>query len=281
MIATASGHPDARVRGGALLCRAAWCAWPPFKKHASTRSRNPAVFIAAVRSCAPLPQRIPRHCRTPNPTIIATERSFILSGPARMGKRLPLYSLTTMATAAAVPQVESQSLQPTMKPAYSPIARREKLYWPPLRGIAAPSSANDPHSEKQPCVWKASCDVAGRSNDARGNRVADGGGNSEPHAENLQQPAAALCDSGYSERGSLWCVRQCAISGEHSKLRHDNGDARKCKPQAALAMTDFPARFYCGVPAKFHLPQEKDSWTGTKCVRTIFRINCGWLSHCS
>ena len=49
----------------------------------------------------------------------------------------------TIATAAAVPQVESQSLHPTMKPAYSPIARREKLYCPPLRGIDAPSSASD------------------------------------------------------------------------------------------------------------------------------------------
>ena len=32
--------------------------------------------------------------------------------------------------------------QPTMKPAKSPMARREKLYWPPLFGIAAPSSAS-------------------------------------------------------------------------------------------------------------------------------------------
>src|SRR5438045_562419 len=29
----------------------------------------------------------------------------------------------------------------TMKPANSPMARREKLYWPPLLGTAAPSSA--------------------------------------------------------------------------------------------------------------------------------------------
>src|SRR5271168_582192 len=48
-----------------------------------------------------------------------------------------------METAAAVPQVDSQSLQPTTKPAYSPIARREKLYCPPLRGIEAPSSASE------------------------------------------------------------------------------------------------------------------------------------------
>ena len=73
--------------------------------------------------------------------MIAMEMIFSFWGPARIGKRWPLYSLMTSATAAAVPQVESQSLQPTMKPAYSPKARREKLYCPPLRGIAAPSSA--------------------------------------------------------------------------------------------------------------------------------------------
>src|SRR5215470_19047547 len=52
-----------------------------------------------------------------------------------------VYSPMTMATAAFVPQVESQSLQPTRKPAYSPTPRRAKLYWPPLRGIIAPNSA--------------------------------------------------------------------------------------------------------------------------------------------
>ena len=108
-------------------------------------------------------------------------------------------------------------------------------------------SANDPHTEKQPSVWKASCDVTGRSNDARGNRVADGGGNSKPHAENLQQPAAALCDSGYSERGSLWCVRQCAISGEHSKLRHEKKEHRRF-PQIAGQINRVSSRPYSPRP---------------------------------
>src|SRR5882672_649463 len=54
----------------------------------------------------------------------------------------------TMATAAAVPQVESQSLHPTIKPAYSPMARREKLYCPPLRGMEAPSSASEEAPKK-------------------------------------------------------------------------------------------------------------------------------------
>ena len=72
-----------------------------------------------------------------------TAMILIFCGPARAGISAPLYSPMTMATAAAVPQVESQSLQPTTKPAYSPMARREKLYWPPLRGMEAPSSASD------------------------------------------------------------------------------------------------------------------------------------------
>ena len=42
--------------------------------------------------------------------------------------RATLYSPMTMPTTALVPAVESQSLQPTMKPAYSPMARRAKLY---------------------------------------------------------------------------------------------------------------------------------------------------------
>src|SRR5437763_7091458 len=86
---------------------------------------------------------MPRHCKIPNPTMIDTEMIFTFSGPARREKKCPLYSLMTMATAAAVPQVESQSLQPTRKPAYSPRPRREKLYWPPLSGMAAASSAMD------------------------------------------------------------------------------------------------------------------------------------------
>ena len=99
------------------------------------------VFIAAVTSCVPLPQLIPRHCKMKNPTMTAIAMGWTC--PASAGISAPLYSPMTMATAAAVPHVESQSLQPTMNPAYSPNARRAKLYWPPLRGMAAPSSARE------------------------------------------------------------------------------------------------------------------------------------------
>ncbi len=51
--------------------------------------------------------------------------AIIASCPASTGKKSRLYSAITMESAAAVPLVESQSLHPTMKPAYSPMARRE------------------------------------------------------------------------------------------------------------------------------------------------------------
>src|SRR5579859_7693629 len=150
MMATASPHPAGIAGGGVAAAGAAARACPPSTKQATSKIKNAIVFVAAVRICAPLPQRIPRHCKTPNPTMIHT--AIIFTCPASTGKRSPLYSAITIPTAAAVPQVESQSLHPTMNPAYSPIARREKLYCPPLRGIAAPSSAKDdaPNSAYSP-----------------------------------------------------------------------------------------------------------------------------------
>src|SRR5271163_390130 len=150
MIATTRPHPADSGGSGAVMAGAAARAWPPNTKHATSRIANASVLSTAVKICAPLPQRIPRHCKTPKPTMMATAISFTC--PASSGTRSPLYSPITMPTAAAVPQVESQSLQPTMKPAYSPNARREKLYCPPLRGMAAPNSAREdaPNSAYSP-----------------------------------------------------------------------------------------------------------------------------------
>src|ERR1700690_2530523 len=108
-------------------------AWPPNTKHAATSTTNAAALSVEVTSCVPLPQRIPRHCSRKNPQMMATANQD--SRPASGGIKYRLYPAMAIEPAAAVPQVESQSLHPTMKPAYSPIARREKLYWPPLRGI--------------------------------------------------------------------------------------------------------------------------------------------------
>src|SRR5579859_525478 len=137
----ANGHPEGV--GGGIGEGEIGRALPPSKKHATTTIRNASAFTAEVTSCVLLPQLIPRHCKRKKPTITPTAMTFNLTAPAKTGTRAPLYSAMTMATAAAVPQVESQSLQPTMNPAYSPMARREKLYWPPLRGIAAPNPALD------------------------------------------------------------------------------------------------------------------------------------------
>src|ERR1700719_1583620 len=138
-MAKASGHPEGGGHVAATDAGAAARACPPQRKQAATTITKAKVFIAAVSSCVPLPHLMPRHCKTKNPRMMTTAMS--LTWPANGGMSSLLYSPMTMATAAAVPQVESQSLQPTMNPAYSPSARWEKLYWPPLRGMAAPSSA--------------------------------------------------------------------------------------------------------------------------------------------
>src|SRR5271156_1900129 len=141
MTATTSPQPTGTAGKLAVGAGGGAPGGPPSAKHAMSKIKNATVFITAVSICAPLPQRIPRHCKMPNPTMTETAISFTC--PAKTGKRSPLYSAITMPTAAAVPHVESQSLHPTMKPAYSPMARREKLYCPPLRGMAAPSSASE------------------------------------------------------------------------------------------------------------------------------------------
>ena len=61
-------------------------------------------------------------------------------------------------------------------------------------------STENPNSEKHPGVGEKLGDVAGRSNDAGGDGVADRRSHAEPHAENLKQAAAA--DGGSGER--LW-----------------------------------------------------------------------------
>src|SRR5580700_11302467 len=141
MIAMTNGQPVGIAGSGEAVAAAVGRVCPPSMKQAATRTKKEAVLIAEVTSCVPLPQRIPRHCKKKNTQMMPT--AIAGSCPARVGKKSRLYSAMTMETAAAVPHVESQSLHPTMKPAYSPMARREKLYWPPLRGIAAPSSASE------------------------------------------------------------------------------------------------------------------------------------------
>src|ERR1700747_1946989 len=123
MIAMASGQPDCRAGidadaaavPAAATTGAVSAAWPPDTKHATTTTRKAIVFSAAATSCVLLPHLIPRHCKRKNATITLTAMDW--TWPARGANNAPLYSAMTIATAAAVPQVESQSLHPTMKPA--------------------------------------------------------------------------------------------------------------------------------------------------------------------
>ena len=86
----------------------------PRRKHAAIRKRKASVLSRLVTSCANPPHRTPSHCTSVKMAITA---SATTSTARKCGARWMAYSPTTMATAAVVPQVEIQSLQPTMKPA--------------------------------------------------------------------------------------------------------------------------------------------------------------------
>src|SRR6267142_778154 len=47
--------------------------------------------------------------------------------------------------------------------------------------------AENPNAKKQPWIWQPFSNIAWSPNDARGNRIADSGGDSEPHPKHLQQ----------------------------------------------------------------------------------------------
>jgi hypothetical protein len=113
---------------------------PPTANAANAKARNARVFNRLVVFCIALPHLIPRHCATANTTM--TVVAIVVALAASPGNSATENSPITMETAAAVPAVEIQSLHPTMKPGYSPSAYRENTYWPPERGIIAPSSAS-------------------------------------------------------------------------------------------------------------------------------------------
>src|SRR5580658_3239460 len=236
MMATASGQPPG-IEGRTLFeSGAAARAWPPSAKQAITRIMNAADLIAAVISCVLRPQRIPRHCKTPKPTMTAT--AIIFTWPASTGKRWPLYSAITIPTAAAVPHVESQSLHPTMKPAYSPIARREKLYCPPLRGIDAPNSAIEdaPKSAYIPPTTQTP-----RNNHAFGRRLAMSPGVRTMPAEMVFPTAAAMPNHMPSTGNNFPRLRvapavTASVLVEDSADVLDNVESQECSGNSAIIM---------------------------------------------
>src|SRR6266851_1619548 len=181
-MASASGHPDGSDGAGAAE-EAAACAWPPKRKQAATTITKAKVFSAAVTNCVPLPHLMPRHCRTKNPTI--TRIAMSLTWPARGRMRSPLYSPMTMPAAARNSGAEFRHGRSTGK-------RVE--------------AADDPDAEEKINVGEPLRNVAGRANDTSGDGIADRGGNSEPHAENLEKAAA-------STRGGTEGVESAARRG--------------------------------------------------------------------
>src|SRR5881398_471061 len=82
MMAMARGHPAGKGSDEEADCIVALCAGPPRRKQARTKIKKAPVFIAAVESCAPLPQRMPRHCKTPRAQMMAMEMISIFVLPA-------------------------------------------------------------------------------------------------------------------------------------------------------------------------------------------------------
>src|SRR5215469_4260027 len=60
------------------------------------------------------------------------------------------------------------------------------------RAAKGVEAAESPDAQKQPCSGQLRGDFSGRVEDAGSNRITDGRGHPEPHAENFQQPPAAL-----------------------------------------------------------------------------------------
>src|SRR5207245_2549625 len=73
-------------------------------------------------------------------------------------------------------------------------------------------TTENPYGKKHPHIGEQPGDVAGCSNDACGDGVADGGGHSEPHAKNLEEAAAVDYASGGDFGRSSRYFRQCGVS---------------------------------------------------------------------
>src|SRR5204862_2984399 len=86
----------------------------PSQKQTTMNSRSASAFNRLVTFCTAPAERTPSHCTTVR---IATTASATTCCVRAAGHNSTVYSPTTIATAAVVPHVEIQSLQPTTKPA--------------------------------------------------------------------------------------------------------------------------------------------------------------------
>ena len=87
---------------------------PPSQKQAAIKTRKASALRKLVRSCARPPHFTPAHCTRVSAAIVGRATT---STARNLGKSTMAYSPMTMETNAVVPQVDTQSLQPTTSPA--------------------------------------------------------------------------------------------------------------------------------------------------------------------
>src|SRR5687767_11014966 len=110
-------------------------------KHATTSASRATALIVLVTACTRAPARTSRQSTMVKR--MTTADATYADRPAIAGTSTPSDSASTIDTAAELPHVEIQSLQPTTNPAYSPMPARANTYCPPDRGSIAPSSASE------------------------------------------------------------------------------------------------------------------------------------------
>src|SRR5216684_4391274 len=276
MIATISGHPVGKASAEAVDCAAARWAGPPSKKQAITRITKAPVLSAAVDNCAPLQNEKPNDYKNRNDQRNAPfesgddqvsaedreERAAVFGdddgdggGCAAGGK--------PVAPADDESGVIAEGAAREIVLAAATGNRGAKLRH---RGGAGKSieSAENPNSEKHPRIGEKLGDVAGRSNDAGGDGVANRGGHAEPHAEDLEQASAADRGRGADCGRGFRCARQCEVSRDARNAAIISGGGENASRKWRVRMLIYFESYYRGVPTKFHLPQAKDSWTGRK-----------------
>ncbi len=221
----ARGHTAGKGSDDEADCIAALCAGPPRRKQASTKIKKAPVFIAAVESCATLPQRMPRHCKIPKPQMMAMEMIstyFCVAGENREKVAAVFGDDDTdggggatsgkpVAPADDEAGVIAEGAARKIVLAAAARNRRAKLRHGRCAGKCV-EPAEDPNGEEHPDVREKPGDVAGRSNDAGGDSVSDRRGHAKPHAENLKQAPAAGRPCGAGRGRAFECTRQCAVS---------------------------------------------------------------------
>src|SRR5690349_1467870 len=110
-------------------------------KQATMSAANASALRSVVACWTMSPHFTPRYCNTVKNTTTASPTPS--DDVASDGISAPAYSPTRIAAAAKAATDDTQSLHPTITPAYDPNACRAKTYCPPDRGTNTPSSARE------------------------------------------------------------------------------------------------------------------------------------------